>query len=149
MLFVCSGNICRSPMAEAIARHYAESRDRALEVQSAGTLGIEDAPADPHAVTVCSEIDVDLSAHRSQGMSPALVQWADWIPVMTLAHARTVRDWFPEAEDKVVLLGSFGGLMEIADPIGAYRSTFRRVRDEIRTSVQALLDRLPPQKETA
>lgn len=143
VLFVCSGNICRSPMAEGLLRSYAEARQRGVEVQSAGTLGIRNAPADPYAVAVCAEIGVDLGAHRSQALTQELVSWADYILVMEYAHAAAVRGMNPDLGEKVLLLGGFGRAMEIADPIGGWKFQFRWSRDEIKVAVEMFLDRLP------
>ena len=143
VLFVCSGNICRSPMAEGLLRTYAEIRQRPVEVRSAGTLGIREAPADAYAVAVCAEIGVDLGGHRSQALTPELVAWADYVLVMEYAHAAVVRTMMPEVGEKVLLLGGFGRAMEIADPIGGWKFQFRWSRDEIKVAVEMFLDRLP------
>ncbi len=143
LLFVCSGNICRSPMAEGIARIYAALRGRDVEVASAGTLGLVDHPAEPKAVAVCREIDVDISSHRSQGLSPELVAWAHWILVMEYHHSTHLAEHYPKSEDKRVLLGNYGGIGEIADPMGGWRFRFRRSREQIRRSAEGFIDRLP------
>lgn len=149
LLFVCSGNLCRSPMAESMARTYSENRGWRVEVRSAGTLGIVGRPAEPLAIKVMGEIGQDISGHRSQGIDEALVAWADHILVMELAHASELRRRFAEAEDKVLLLGNFGGSFEIADPMGGWRWRFRAVRDTLRTCVESFLDQLPPRPSGA
>jgi len=131
-------------MAEVLAADYAARRGRDFEVQSAGTLGIEDAPADPNAVAVCAELGLDLSGHRSQGMSRELVEWADYVLVMQFHHAATLRDRFPEIGDKLLMLGTLGGTLEIEDPLGGYKLRFRHSRDQIRRCVEVFIDRLPP-----
>lgn len=144
LLFVCTANIARSPMADALARRYADERRWRVEVQSAGTHAIPGQPAAPNSVKAVRELGFDLSAHRSQRMSDELVAWADRILVMEMRHAQDVRERFPAADEKVQLLGTFGGLVEISDPYGSWIFTFRRRRDEIRTCVEAFMDRLPP-----
>lgn len=143
LLFVCTGNICRSPMAEGIARDYAQKRGRLVEVRSAGTMGLVGHAADSKAVAVCGELDVDLSAHRSQAIVSDLITWADWVLVMEFAHATHIREKFPEVGEKLVMLGSFAGLFELADPLGGWKFQFRRSRDEIRRCVESFVDRLP------
>lgn len=146
VLFVCSGNICRSPMAEGLARSYAARRERVLEARSAGTLGIVDRPADPAAIGVCAELGVDIGPHRSQAITPELVAWADYILVMEYAHAAWIRAKYPAVGEKLLLLGTFGTTAEIADPIGGWRFQFRWSRDEIKKCVEAFVDRLRPHK---
>jgi protein-tyrosine-phosphatase len=143
LLFVCTANICRSPMADALARRYAEERGWAVEVQSAGTHALEGQPAAANAVKAVREVGGDLSAHRSQPMSDDLVAWADRILVMEMRHAADIRGRFPASDEKVQLLGTFGGLVEIGDPYGSWIFTYRRRRDEIRACVEAFMDRLP------
>ncbi|MDP2310529.1 MAG: low molecular weight phosphatase family protein [Pseudomonadota bacterium] len=144
LLFVCTANIARSPMADGLARRYAEERGWRVEVQSAGTHAIPGEPAAPNSVKAVRELGFDLSAHRSQPMTQALVDWADRILVMEMRHAQDVRERFPSADEKVQLLGTFSGLVEISDPYGSWIFTYRRRRDEIRACVEACMDRLPP-----
>lgn len=143
LLFVCTGNICRSPMAEGLARTYAASRGWAVEVASGGILDLNGRPAEPNAVRAMEEIGIDVRGHRSRQVSGELVAWADYILAMELAHCSELRRRFPEADSKVMLLGSFGGSMEIADPMGGWRWRFRRTRDEIRGCVESFMDHLP------
>ncbi|MDP2315444.1 MAG: low molecular weight protein arginine phosphatase [Pseudomonadota bacterium] len=144
LLFVCTANIARSPMADALARRYAEERGWRVEVQSAGTHAMTGEPAAPNSVKAVREVGGDLSEHRSQPVTDALVAWADRILVMEMRHAQDVRERFPASDEKVQLLGTFGGLVEISDPYGSWIFTYRRRRDEIRACVEACMDRLPP-----
>ncbi len=144
LLFLCTGNICRSPMAEALARAYAARRDFHMEVRSASVMGLQRHPAQANAVKVMKEIGIDLSAHRSQAMTPELLQWADWVLVAELAHSRAAREAAPEMDDRILLMGSFCGQLEISDPLGGWKRRFRKSRDEIRTCVENFIDRLPP-----
>lgn len=146
LLFVCSGNICRSPMAEGLARESAARRGRRVESQSAGTLGIVGRPADPYAVAVCKELGIDLDSHRSQAVTPDLVAWSDYILVMEYAHAAVIRSRYPDIGERLLLLGGFGKNMEIADPVGGWKFQFRWSRDEIRQAVDTFLQRLPEKR---
>ncbi len=144
LLFVCTANIARSPMAEAFARQYADERGWDILAKSAGTHAIEGEPAAPHSVKVCKELGADCADHRSQPMTDELVAWADRILVMEMRHASSIRERFPASDEKLQLLGTFGGLVEIGDPYGSWVFTYRKRRDEIRACVESLMDRLPP-----
>jgi protein-tyrosine-phosphatase len=131
-------------MADALARRYAEERGWNVEVRSCGTHALTGQPAAPNAVKVARELGADLTGHQSRPVDQELVEWADRILVMEMRHAQEVRERYPAADEKVQLLGTFGGLVEIADPYGSWIFTYRRRRDEIRTCVEAFMDRLPP-----
>jgi protein-tyrosine-phosphatase len=131
-------------MAEALARHYAAERGLPVTVDSGGTMGLIDRPAEPHAVAVCGEIGVDVAKHRSKGITPEMVDAATWVLVMEVGHAQWLRESFGDRMgEKTVMLGQFGGLFDIADPMGGWKFQFRRSRDEIRRCVEAFLDRMP------
>jgi protein-tyrosine-phosphatase len=144
LLFVCTANICRSPIAEQLAMVYAAQRRWNLEARSAGTHALAGHPAAPNSVKVVADVGGDLSLHASQPLTEALVTWADRILVMEMRHAQHVREAFPSADGKVQLLGTFGGLVEIDDPYGRWIFAFRRSRDEIRRCVERFVDTLPP-----
>jgi protein-tyrosine-phosphatase len=144
LLFVCTANICRSPMAEELARLYAAERGWAVECLSAGTHAREGEPAAPNSQKAIRDVGGDLSNHQSQPVSEALVAWADRILVMEMRHAQFVREHFPASDEKLQMLGTFGGLMEIADPYGSWIFRYRSSRDDIRRCVEGLLDRMPP-----
>jgi len=127
-----------------MAQTWAHSFGLSVEVQSAGTLQLVDRPAAAKAIAVCAEIAVDLSAHRSQGLTDALIQWADAIYVMEPIHAHAVRELAPASgHDKVVSMGAFVGKAQINDPIGSWtKRPFRIARDEIRVGIKRILDDL-------
>lgn len=137
LLLVCTGNICRSPMAHGIAAHLAHQHGWPLTIQSASTQGLVNYPADPLAVAACQEIGIDLSAHRSQPVTVDLMDWADQVLVMEHAHTRQLAGRYPDHTQKVQLLGPYGGEDEIADPYGSWLSTFRTNRDTINRCIRA------------
>jgi protein-tyrosine-phosphatase len=123
VLFVCSGNICRSPMAFVIAeRTLAEEGIPVEWLASGGTLGIQGEPAAGHALLAVGEIGLDLSVHRSKGVGAAELDGADQIVVMAPDHEREIRMRRPDAEPKIVRLWEYtsrsGRLKRISDPIG-------------------------------
>ncbi len=146
LAFVCTANICRSPMAAGFARDYGEQRGWPVEVRSAGIMGLIDHAADPLAVKVMGEVGIDISSHRSSAVTDELVEWADHILVMEMRHASVLRDRFPASDTKVLMLGTFGGMVEIPDPVGGWRWRFRKSRDQLRKCTLGFMDQLPPPK---
>lgn len=131
-------------MAEGYARAYGARRGWLIEARSGGVLGLIDKPADPLAIRVMNEIDIDIEAHRSSGVTEEMMQWAKYVLVMELHHASKLRERFPQHEDKILVLANFGGMMEVSDPIGGWRWRFRRCRADIIKCVEGFLDGLPP-----
>jgi len=127
-----------------MAHTWAPSFGVEVEVQSAGTLQLVDQPAAAKAIAVCAEVAVDLSAHRSQGLTTELIHWADKIYVMEPLHAHRILELSPEpSHDKVVSMGAFVGKAEINDPIGSWtKRPFRIARDEISVGVKRILTEL-------
>ena len=133
LLFVCTGNICRSPMAEYLMRRWL-GPDAEWHVESAGVSAADGLPASEEAIQVLRELGIALDPHRSRRLTPDLVDPASAIVVMTASHRSAIEASFPQARGKVFLLRSFGASgvdQDIEDPIGASVDTYRRVRDEI------------------
>lgn len=149
VLFVCTGNTCRSPMAEELARRAVAKRlglepqtlaARGLRFASAGIAAGFGDPASEGAMAAISEIGGELGAHVSQPLSPDMVLHAERIYCMTASHAARVRAIAPEAAEKVTLLRADG--LDIADPFGGSLSRYRQARDEIAQALQARLAEL-------
>lgn len=103
ILFVCTGNTCRSPMAEALLR--AKAGDR-FDVRSAGVFAVDGGPAAHEAVQVLSERGIDCH-HQSKKLDEALIRWADVILTMTESHKHAVGVRFPESAGKVYTLKEY------------------------------------------
>lgn len=138
MLVVCSGNTCRSPMAEGLAKRLlAEQRgievedleNAGLRVVSAGTLAHPGAPAAAEAVEALQKFGADLSRHRSQPITPELIHEADVIYCMTGAHRQALLAMSPAAEGKTFLLDPGG---DVEDPMGSDLTTYQRCAERIR-----------------
>ncbi len=147
ILFICSGNICRSPMAAEYARHRAAQVGLSHHlVDSAGTLGIEGAPASGEAVTVLHEHGLDLSSHRSRGLRRSDLTASDMVLVMEHRHLEELEDRFTERVGETYLLRAFEdgpdptpGAPDLDDPIGLPLENYRARFAEIRTAVDHLM----------
>src|SRR5690606_11342367 len=90
ILVICTGNTCRSPMAEALLRHHLRAAGHDITVASAGTLGWNGRPATPHAVEVLAERGVSLAGHISRKLTRDLLDASDLVVAMTRTHAWAV-----------------------------------------------------------
>ncbi|CAH1193451.1 Protein-arginine-phosphatase [Paenibacillus plantiphilus] len=103
ILFVCTGNTCRSPMAEAMLREMANKRGLQLEVRSAGVSTMDGLPVSTHAQTVLRNRNYPCSG-SSMALDGGAIGWADLILTMTTGHKRNLLQRFPQAVDKVYTL---------------------------------------------
>jgi glycine hydroxymethyltransferase len=143
ILFVCTGNICRSPMAEGIFRHIMKGR-RDFQVMSAGIGAVEGQPPSVHAVQAVRELGIDISKQRSRMLSSELVHEADYIFGMTHSHVDSVYLLYPEAAEKTFLLREFDETLDIfekdiSDPIGGSYEVYLNCRDQIEQGIASLL----------
>lgn len=141
IVFVCTGNICRSPIAEYVMRHRLGDRTQ-WGVASAGVFATEGAPASQGAVQALADSNIDASQHRSQMLTDELVESATLLAVMTDNHKRQVLSYFPNAESKVYCLTEFGvgtSAEDVADPIGQSLSVYRDTYQQIDGALSDLL----------
>ena len=143
LLMICTGNICRSPIAEGLAPIIGKEMGLTVESLSAGTLGLVDRPADPKSVKVCSEIHIDISKHKSQPITQELVDWATYILVMERKHASHLRKRYNGVDDKIMELGTFSGRSSVPDPIGGWTYKFRGCRKQIDKALRNFLRQIP------
>ncbi len=146
VVFVCSGNTCRSPMAAALAKHALAQARRidpddleaaGVRVLSAGASTTAGMPASAEAVEVMNRVGVDLTQHRSQPLTPQVIEEADVIYCMTEAHRRAVVAMAALAADRTLLLDRAGA--DIDDPFGADTQTYQRCAELIRQRVHQRL----------
>ena len=135
ILFVCTGNTCRSPMAAGFCKLVlADTQGKKpaplpFRVVSAGTQAQDGKGADPMAIEAMREIDIDISGHRTTNLTPSLLDGADWIFTMTDAQRESILNLMPSCADRVQLLSC--GKDEIEDPVSHSSKLYRRVRDKI------------------
>jgi glycine hydroxymethyltransferase len=143
VLFVCTGNICRSPMAEGLFREAIKGRGD-FKAMSAGLGAMDGQPPSTHSVNAMRELGIDISSIRSRALKPDLVKEADFIFGMTHSHADTLLMLYPQAAEKVFLLREFDETLEmfekdISDPIGCSYETYQGCRDQIEQGIASLL----------
>jgi protein-tyrosine phosphatase len=137
ILVLCIGNICRSPMAEAMLREALPGRT----VTSAGLGALIGKPADPSSLELMAEQDIDISAHRAQQISSALVAQAELILVMDLEQKKYVETQYIGTRGKVYRLGE-GEKIDIPDPYREGIESFRHAHRLITEGVQFWADRI-------
>ncbi|HKQ46719.1 MAG TPA: L-threonylcarbamoyladenylate synthase [Phycisphaerae bacterium] len=145
-LFVCTGNTCRSPMAEGIFRQMVAERlgcqdsdlpERGIQVQSAGTMALGGGPAAREAIEVCRRRGIDISGHRARGLAMDLIHPADYIYTMGAHHVEVVRSIAPADVAKAVALDPEE---DIADPIGGTIDDYERAAEKIEAALRKRLE---------
>ena len=144
VLFVCTGNICRSPMAEGLFRHNVRGRS-SFEVYSAGVGAMDGQPPSDYAVRALAELGIDISHQRSNSLSAELVSKADYIFGMTHSHVDAITLLYPQAAEKTFLLREFDETLDffekdISDPIGGSYEVYANCRDQIEQGIASMLN---------
>jgi protein-tyrosine-phosphatase len=132
--FVCSGNTCRSPMAEGIFNYLAALKQLDVEARSFGTATITGLPVSQNSVKVCEEIGVDLSKMTSTSLNEVDVEVYDKFYCMTQSHAEILSYSFSKIPDSKIQV------LNISDPYGGDENIYRQCRDEIYNSVKEIID---------
>ncbi|MFC2140454.1 ribose 5-phosphate isomerase B [Candidatus Auribacterota bacterium] len=147
VLFVCTGNSCRSPMAEGLLRKMVEGEQQ-IDVFSAGTAPLSGLPSSKEAVEVMKNKGIDITNHKSHQVTLEDIGKADLIITMTERHKREVLSMAPKAKDKIFLLKEFddnakAGQMDVADPVGlgidVYQECLREIKNALPNIVLELL----------
>lgn len=147
ILFVCTGNSCRSVMAEGIFRDAVSDRANEFIIGSAGVSAMDGYPSSAETIRVMKEHGLDVSRHQSRRLTAAMVRMADKILVMEVMHKLAILQNWPEASEKVHLLTEYAGNakargleIEIPDPIRMSESFYKNVFQVIRECVLRLAE---------
>lgn len=152
ILVVCTGNICRSPMAEGLLRQMlSQGRGPGIHVHSAGTHGLDGEPAAAFAIQAVSEMGVDISGHRARSLDREMVSEADLILVMEPFHREIAARAVPPGQsDRLRLLAEFETPWQsdtIDDPYNHSLEVYRACLDRIRYCLEGVLLYLEPDRK--
>ena len=140
ILFICTGNTCRSPMAEGILKDMGEKRNLDIRVSSAGIFAQKDGPIAENSIQALGEIGIDISHYRSKSLDEEMLKEADLILTMGHSHKQFIEEKYPSSEGKLYTLLEYvyGFNDDIGDPFGGDIDLYRYTRDEIYQAIREM-----------
>lgn len=149
ILLVCTGNTCRSSMAEGLFKYILEENHKKdINISSAGIYAVEKSRANDKAIEVLKNQNIDISKHSARILSKELVENSDLILAMTILHKELIINFFPGNEEKIYTLKEFSALMneeenetnfDINDPYGMNYDVYEQTMIEIKDSINKIV----------
>lgn len=145
VMFICTGNTCRSPMAQGLLEKMAKDREKQIEVYSCGTHAINGNTASSHAIEVMEKRGIDLTKHRATNIKDANIYNMDYIFCVTQNHKDYVLQLYPELKGKVYTIKEYlknvDKNQDIKDPWGYDVHTYEEVAQELENCIESMIDK--------